>query len=231
MSTTLVVNGGPPGVVPTVPVALRPVVAAADRVVAVDSGCDAAHRLGLVVDLCVGDLDSVSTAGLRRARENGAVVVQYPADKDRTDVELALELVAERARVSGDGDGRVVVLGTAAGRVDHLLATVGAVASEPVAGLTVDLVLDQHHLVVVGPGRRVVPAPVGSTVSLLALTADTVVRSTEGLRWPLHDERLDVLGGRGVSNVVDDAPASVEVATGRLLVVVPGTTDDEEVVR
>ncbi len=222
MSTTVVVNGGPRGVVPEVPEALVPIVRSADRVVAVDSGCDVAHRLGLVVDVLVGDLDSVSPGALRRASAQGAVVVQHPSDKDRTDFELALSLACDRV-AADDGRAatrhRLVVLGTASGRVDHLLATVGTLAGAPTDRWQVDVVLDDHHVVVVGPGRTDLPGSVGDTVSLVALGPGAQVRSTGGLLWPLRDERLEALAGRGVSNRVDSAPAWIDVAEGRLLAI------------
>jgi hypothetical protein len=42
------------------------------------------------------------------------------------------------------------------------------------------------------------------------------------LRWPLTDRVLPAMAGLGVSNVVDRAPASLELTAGVLAVVVPG---------
>ncbi len=65
---------------------------AADVVIAADSGLGHALALGCAVDLVVGDLDSVDPDDARRARRPaGAVVEQHPADKDATDLELALD--------------------------------------------------------------------------------------------------------------------------------------------
>ena len=43
--------------------------------------------------------------------------------------------------------------------------------------------------------------------------------TTDGLRYPLHDEPLRVGPARGLSNVREAAGASVTVRAGRLLVV------------
>ncbi|MCU0273158.1 MAG: thiamine diphosphokinase, partial [Acidimicrobiales bacterium] len=103
--TVVVVAGGPTG--PdgvTVP--------AADVVVAADSGLHHALTLGLTVDVLIGDLDSVDPALVARAGR----VVQHPADKDATDLELALD---EALRHAPD---RVFVVASAGGRLDHAVA-------------------------------------------------------------------------------------------------------------
>ena len=63
-------------------------------VVAADSGYDHALALGLAVDVLVGDLDSISAAGLEHARTHGVRVEQHDPEKDATDTELALATAA-----------------------------------------------------------------------------------------------------------------------------------------
>ena len=87
----------------------------AELAVAVDSGLELAQHLGWHVDLVVGDMDSVAPGALDRAESDGATVRRHPVAKDATDLELALEEAAAA------GAGRVVVVGSPAGRMDHLL--------------------------------------------------------------------------------------------------------------
>jgi thiamine pyrophosphokinase len=88
----VVFAGGPPPVLDPVEVAwlrgLDAVLVAADR------GLDHALSLGMTPTVVTGDLDSVSTRGLDVARTGGAEVVAHRADKDDTDLELALDLAA-----------------------------------------------------------------------------------------------------------------------------------------
>jgi thiamine pyrophosphokinase len=60
-------------------------------------------------------------------------------------------------------------------------------------------------------------APPGATVSLLPLGEVQGVR-TEGLKWALHGETLNI-GTRGVSNVVVSSPVSVTWEQGYLVVI------------
>ena len=66
--------------------------------------------VGIDVDVLVGDLDSVSAEGLAGAEAGGVSVERHPVDKDRTDLDLALQ------RVVDDGFAECLVLGGGGGR-------------------------------------------------------------------------------------------------------------------
>ena len=84
------------------------------------------------MDVVVGDLDSVSPAALDAAGAAGARVVRHPTAKDATDLELALdEAVALGAQ-------RVLVVASAEGRLDHLLASLLLLGSQRYAGVEID---------------------------------------------------------------------------------------------
>jgi thiamine pyrophosphokinase len=189
-------------------------------VVAADSGVDTALALGLHVDIAVGDFDSVSSTGLGTVEAAGARVIRHPEGKDATDLVLALDIAA---RLLGDEPGAIVVVGAAAGRLDHLVAGILALAAPALARHSVRAHLGAATVHVVhGPGAVVLDAPRRATVTLLPVGGTAHDVRTEGLLYPLRGEPLDAGTTRGVSNVVDASGARVEVGEGTLLVVVPG---------
>ncbi len=203
----LIITGGP---TPVGTADLPP----AEFVVAADRGADNAASLGLVPDLLVGDLDSVSTETLTSIEEAGVQIERHPTDKDQTDLELAL------AAVTNHGATSVTIVATATGRPDHAMANLLTAAAERWAGLEIDLLVDSSRAWVVR--RRLdLTVPVGSVVSLMAVGGPTTGISTEGLRWPLANGSLEPGMGQGLSNEVTGSPTVVEVATGTLLVVCP----------
>jgi thiamine pyrophosphokinase len=203
---TVVVAGGG-----TTPQALPDGLASPGGVVAADSGLDLAERLGLAVDLVVGDLDSVSAGALERARQRGTEIEASPADKDVTDLELAL--VAARRR----GTTRLVVLGGAGGRLDHLLANVAVLTGPLTDGMAVDAWLGEHRVQVVRDSVEVAGRP-GSEVSLLAWHGDATGVTTRGLRWALDDAVLVAGAARGTSNLLEDDDGEVHLRSGVLTV-------------
>ncbi len=191
-------------------------------VVAADGGARHAPALGLRVDRWVGDGDSTSPAELDALAAAGAAIERSSVDKDESDTELAL-LAAIKA-----GAGTIVVIGALGGaRVDHALANV-ALLQHPGLESRPTVLYDEHGArlsLLVGPADRGLPASrdlagrVGDLVSLLPLgdTAEGV--ATEGLRYPLRDEPLDIGRARGLSNVRLVPVARVSVGSGRLLVI------------
>lgn len=190
-----------------------PATGSPDLVVAADGGLDAARRWRLHVDAVVGDLDSASPAAMDWAKRSGAVVDSHPADKDATDLELAMELVLRRVQA-------VHVLLPTGGRLDQAMASLAVLASPLWAALDVTATVGEAHVAVVR-GLRRLRGEVGEVVSLLAVGGPALVASTSGLLYPLEGEALSPTSGRGTSNVIVAAPPTVEVAEGVLLAVRP----------
>lgn len=183
----------------------------ADLVVAADTGYDTALALGLPVDILIGDMDSIQATKV----PSHVIVERHPVDKDATDLELALELVAR------DAPARVVVLGGSGGRLDHELAVAALLCSPRwIAIEEIDWRSDRGWAHVVR-GRRVLHGDVGATVSLLPVGGDAHGITTAGLKWNLRDETLQMGTTRGVSNVMTAPVTDIRVTDGALLVVFP----------
>lgn len=212
--TVVVVAGGPGG--------LRRAsgIPAGAFVVAADGGVDRALTLGLEVGIAVGDFDSVTAAGLATATAAGARVERHEPDKDATDLELALD-------VALDFDPqRILVLGSDTGRLDHLFSTLLVLGLDRYAAAEVDAELGYATANVIRGERRLSGAP-GRLISLFALHGPAHGVTTEGLRFPLHDESLLPGSSRGVSNVFTSSEVRIAVQSGVLLAVRPADPDHE----
>ena len=118
-----------------------------DQCIAADSGADLALAIGLRVDLLIGDLDSVSADTLQRVRDDGADLREFPRNKDKTDLELAIDAAHDKE------PDRLVIIGLAGGRLDHALANIGALAAAARGRVEVD------GLIGLGPPHRRLPLP------------------------------------------------------------------------
>lgn len=187
-------------------------------VVAADSGLEHVRRLGLRADLVVGDLDSVSEPTLADARAAGVEIEVHPADKDATDLELALR-AARRQRPH-----RVTVVGGAGGRLDHFLANALLLTHPDWAGFDLQAFVGDARVLVVRSTVELT-GRVGSLVSLLAPAGVARGVSTRGLRWELDDAELRPGSTHGVSNEMTATTATVSLRDGVLLTIQPHALD------
>jgi thiamine pyrophosphokinase len=193
-----------------------------DLVIAADSGLDAACAAGLRPDVLVGDLDSISAAGLAWARDEGVLIETHPADKDHTDTDLALQ------RAVGLGGRHITLLasdgaGGTGHRLDHLLGTIAALGAPALAVCeSITAFVGGTTLHVVHPGRSVaLRLAAGAVFSLVAAHGACDGITVSGARWPLDHASLPASSTRGISNESLGEPVVVATTTGIVTVVIP----------
>ena len=185
----------------------------ADLVIAADGGADVVLAAGRDVDVLVGDMDSITPAALAAVAERGGRIVEHPAEKDQTDLELALDIAVAAS-------DRVHVVAAPGGRLDHAVANLAVLASPRWAGTAVEASIGTTRVWVVHD-RVMIDGSVGDTVSLLPMGGPAVGVRTTGLRYRLEGEDLDPLAARGMSNVMSESTAEVTIDSGSLLVIKP----------
>ncbi|WP_426572683.1 thiamine diphosphokinase [Aquihabitans sp. McL0605] len=215
----LLAIGGDPAAPVRLPGALPP----GSVVVAADSGLDRLVAAGITAHHVVGDLDSVTADALRHAEAAGATIHRHPADKDATDIELALRLISERLAPDALLHDLLVV-GSGGGRLDHLLADVLALTAPDLSHLRVTALLGAATVSVVRPGEeRVLTGTPGEQVSLLPAHGPARGVTTEGLRWALTGADLVAGTTRAMSNELVERTAVVQVGDGVLAAIQPAT--------
>jgi len=190
-------------------------------VIAADGGARHAAPLGVVIDLWVGDGDSIDEAELAALAAAGVRIERSPADKDESDTELAIEAAI------GLGADAIVIVGALGGRrIDHALVNIGLLAMPELADRAATIVDDQARIQLIrapgpdgGPVERELAGRPGDLVSLLPYSGDVDSVTTTGLVYPLADEPLRLGRGRGLSNLRVSTTARVVVRAGLLLVV------------
>lgn len=184
----------------------------ADLVIAADGGSVHLGRWGIDPHLIVGDLDSLGQEA--RSRISRLKVERHPAEKDKTDTELAID------RALASGADEVVLLGALGGaRLDHAVANTMLLALDHVSP-RVRLVRGPLSMRAIHGGQRAdLLGREGDLVTLVAIGGDAQDVVTAGLRYPLRSETLRLGSSRGVSNMIAAPGASVGLGRGCLLVI------------
>ena len=162
-----------------------------------------------------GDFDSISPAGLEALERAGTRIERHPPTKDATDLDLALGAAVALA------PRRILVVGGAGGRLDHLLGELSLLASDVYAEIEVDALVGRATINVVRR-ERVLAGETGELISLLPLHGPAVGVTTEGLVYALRGETLLPGSSRGISNVFAEPEARISLGSGVLLAVRPG---------
>lgn len=188
-----------------------------DYLIAADGGVYHCLALNRMPHILIGDLDSVDPATLDSLAAQQVPIARYSSDKNETDLELALD---HALGLGDEGElSAILLVGAMGGRLDQLLGNVLILAQRD---WPVPLILESgtFRAQVVRPSAQLtLTAPVGSTVSALPLSDRVTGITYTGMRYPLENHTLPLGSTRGMSNVVDVAPATVKIASGKLLIV------------
>jgi len=210
-TVALIVSGSPEGVSTKL---LRELVSQTGFTLALDSGAELLAAAGLVPDLLLGDLDSITPESLARLEASGVPVLKHDAYKNATDVELAIEELYTR------GFRRFIATNVLGGRTDHALGSLAALAEAAFnRGMEVTL-RDEHEACyfVSGSAQDEVlelefSEGLPSHVSLISWGGPSVV-SLKGTEWELDRFSLSPYSARGVSNELRSPHLRLEVHKG-----------------
>jgi thiamine pyrophosphokinase len=182
-----------------------------DVLIAADGGTRHVLALGLLPEVIIGDLDSLSAEARGQVEAAGVRLVSYPRDKNETDLELAIQYALQQAA------SQVLVVGMLGQRLDHTLGNLSLLSDPTLSGADIRAD-DGVEQVLFCRDQVEVQGQPGDTVSLIPWGQPVQGVRTFGLKWPLSGETLLPYKTRGVSNELLGALARVSIASGLLLV-------------
>jgi thiamine pyrophosphokinase len=188
---------------------LRP----ADLLIGADGGTLHCLALGRQPHAVIGDLDSLSPELVRQLGAQGVWIERHPPEKDETDLDLAIHYAL------GQGAQEIVLLGALGGRLDQMLGNV-LLLTRPEWRVPIILADGNQQAQMVRAGERLtLVAPVGNTVSIVPISHQVTGITYHGMVYPLANATLALGSTQGISNVVAQAPATIQITSGLLLVI------------
>ena len=119
------------------------------------------------------------------------------------------------------GADRLVVMGGAGGRLDHLAANLAVLAGPGLEGIEVEAYLGDARVDVIRDRRTLVGRPRDGRVAPGLGRPRATACTTEGLRWPLDSATLDAGSALGTSNEFVAEAAVVSVSSGVITAITP----------
>ncbi len=185
----------------------------ADLIIAADGGANHCARLDIVPDVLLGDLDSIHPKILESCKTEGTAINRHPKRKDATDLELALDLAAEK------GSRSITLVGALGGRWDMSLANIMLAAGDKYKHLKISLLGRDCTMQVLHPGTHTIGGEPGQKVSILPLKGDAHSVTLSGFEYPLNEYTVPFGSSIGVSNIMNKDQVTVQFTQGILLCV------------
>jgi thiamine pyrophosphokinase len=183
-----------------------------DFLIGADGGTVHIFKMGLIPDVVIGDLDSTSEPTLSKLTSSDIEINLYPADKNETDLELALTYAIN------SGYREILLLAALGGRLDHALSNIALLTDPRLLELNTRMDDGVEELFFCRDEAQVRGSS-GDIVSLIPWGGAVTGIITENLKWPLHEETLLPYRSRGISNEMLAEQASIKIESGLLLVI------------
>ena len=174
------------------------------RIIAADGGMAHAETLGLTPELWVGDFDSTSDD--LAERHKSVPRHAFPAEKDKTDGEIAVD---EAMRL---GAREIVMVGGLGGQADHALAHLGLILRLGRRRVAAFITSGEEEAYPILNGTHHFDVPRGSRFSVVPFT-DLAGLDLEGVKWPLTNRSVPLGSSLTVSNVAM-GPVTVKLSQG-----------------
>lgn len=185
-----------------------------DLVLAADGGYDYALRLGVPIDLVIGDFDSIHSGTISEQQ------ISYPAEKDDTDLLLALKYGLQKEY------RKFEIFGGLGGRFDHSLANLQALSFLNEHGAVGTLYGEHYRLTTIKDGSLTLPTQKNGYVSIFSLSDQSEGVTIQNLKYTVQDIILKRTFPIGVSNAFIGEPAFISVKSGTLAILWYDETHD-----
>ncbi len=179
----------------------------AELIICADGGYDHAKKNGIIPNVILGDMDSVSS---NVEKEN---IVVYPTEKDFCDSEIAIDYALSK------GADDIIMTGVTGSRLDHTLSNIHLMKRIADKG-AVPCIKDEHNTLYYLCSNLRLFGMKGKTVSIIPMSERLLGVTLSGFYYPLSNEDLYFCESRGISNVITEDTASVSVLGGYGIVIV-----------
>lgn len=183
-----------------------------DYILCVDGGLNHIIGLNREPDLVLGDLDSISQAGLTYIYDKDIKVIKYPVNKNKTDTELAIRWMIEK-KISG-----ITLVGATGSRLDHTLANIYLLKYIYENGIE-GQVVDENNIIRYTNKFLKVKRKEDYNLSIMPLNHEGCLVSLEGFQYLLDRVHIPFGSTLGISNKIVEDIGTLILYKGEILVI------------
>jgi thiamine pyrophosphokinase len=184
----------------------------ASLIISVDGGASHLRKFGIKPDIMLGDFDSVSKEDFDFFRDQNVEIFKFPAEKDMTDTELAVETAINR------GSKKIIFIGGLGTRHDHSLSNIFILRPLLFKGIE-GVVVNEHNEIMLIDKELTLSREMDTKITLLPLSEKVEGVNIKGFYYPLKDATLEMGSTWGVSNEIIEETGRITIKSGLLLVI------------
>ena len=185
-----------------------------DCLIAADGAAEHIIKLGLVPNVIIGDMDSISQNLLGQSRLSPTILIKYPTKKDKTDFELAVDYCLENKFEE------IIIFGILGDRIDHFIANIFLITKiqSEKRSIKIKIIEDKKETYVLNE-KIAISGQVDDELSIIPISSKLEGVVTNGLEYKLDNETLSLGSTRGISNVFNRSLITIKVKKGVALVI------------
>lgn len=180
-----------------------------DFLIAVDGGANKLVKTQFYPNVIIGDMDSINKAAEKKFRK--AQFIRFPREKDKIDLELALDYCVEKKF------GEILILGALGTRSDMTITNFFLLTRIP--GKIKAKIIHENQEIYLTPKKLLISGMPGEKISFFPLKEDVKGLTLRGLKYEIKNHDLGFGRGRGLSNEFVQKKARISYKTGTLLCV------------
>lgn len=177
-----------------------------------DGGLNHLMKIGLIPNLVLGDLDSISDDGIEYIKSKNIKVEKYPTMKDETDTHLAVNyLISKNYK-------EITIIGGIGTRMDHTLANIFLLRKLNKIGIKGCIINGNNIIHLIDNSIKLLRKDNYYT-SIIPISQDGIQVSVSGFLYPLMNEHIEFGSTRGISNILTSSFGNIILLKGEALII------------
>lgn len=168
----------------------------------------------------IGDFDSVKEEKIAAIRQYANQFKQYPAEKNETDLELAVEKAIQYRPAS------IYLFGVTAGRLDHELANIQLLYYLLKRGYKGTIIDHRNELTMYSAGEYCISAKANQLISFIPFSEEISGLTLSGFYYPLENKTVRWGSTRCISNQLLSNEGTFSFTNG-IIMVIKSTEQDK----
>ena len=181
-----------------------------EHIFGVDGGTEYLYKLLLQPTQIIGDFDSINENTKKRAIRDGADINSFDPDKDRTDLEIALDVASKNKGKD------ITIIGGEGNDIDHLFGNLLTISS---FHSTEEIMWVTKLETIIFSTKQFFKIKKNSTFSILPLSRIENL-SIKGAKWDIDNENIPYGSTRTLRNSALSEEIFIEAKNGKFCLIV-----------